>query len=79
MKSTITRAMHDPDHFVVELDYLDSKGERTHRVISPIRFLSSNRLLALCLCREQPRQFHLSRCDNVKLLRAEQVMMPMAM
>ncbi len=77
MRSTLNRAMLDSDRFVVELDYRDSKGEATHRVISPIRFLPGNRLLALCLCREEPRQFHLSRCSNVKLRRAEQFVMPL--
>ncbi len=79
MKSTLNRAMHDSDRFVIELNYCDSKGGVTHRVISPIRFLPGNRLLALCLCREEPRQFHLSRCSNVKLRRAEEFVMPLAM
>ncbi len=79
MRSTLNRAMQDSDRFVVELDYCDSKGESTHRVISPIRFLPGNRLLALCLCREEPRQFHLNRCSNIKLRRAEQFVMPLMM
>jgi len=79
MNATINRAMHDSDNYVIELDYIDAKGAVTRRVVSPIRFLPGNRLLALCLCREAPRQFHLSRCSNVRLLRAEEVMMPMAM
>lgn len=79
MKATLQRAMHDSDRFVVELDYCDSKGETTHRVISPIRYLPGDRLLALCLCRQEPRQFHLSRCSNVQLRRAEQFVMPLAM
>ena len=71
--------MQDSDHYVVEMDYSDAKGKRTHRVVSPIRFMGSNRFLGLCLCREEPRQFQLSRCENIKLLAADQVLMPVVM
>ncbi len=73
----LRRAMQDSDRFVIELDYLDSKGQKTHRVVSPIRFLGRDRLLALCLCREEPRQFYLGRCENIRLCRAEQFVMPL--
>ena len=77
MNRILRRAMQDSDHYVVELDYADAKGERTHRVISPIRFVGRDRVLGLCLCREAPRQFYLSRCENVRLKPAEEVLMPM--
>lgn len=73
----LLKAMSHSDRFVVALDYTDSKGERTHRVVSPIRFLKEDRFLALCLCREEPRQFHLQRCSNLSLQPAEDVLMPM--
>ena len=38
-----------------------------------------NRFLALCLCREEPRQFYLERCQNVRLEPAANVLMPVAM
>ena len=79
LNQALRRAMGDPDHWVVALDYVDSKGESTQRVVSPIRFLGPRRFLALCLCREEPRQFYLERCNNVRLLRAEEVMMPLPM
>lgn len=79
MNAILNRAMHDCDRYVIKLDYTDSKGQTTRRVVSPIRFLGGNRMLALCLCREAPRQFHLNRCQNVRLCPAEQVMMPVAM
>jgi len=72
----IRRAMHDSDAWVIELDYVDSKGLRTRRVVSPIRFLGRDRLLALCLCRQEPRQFSLNQCCNVRLIPAAEVMMP---
>ncbi|MEO9933874.1 transcriptional regulator [Rhodopirellula bahusiensis] len=72
-------AMADSDRFAVQLDYVDSKGKRTRRTVSPIRFAASDRFLGLCLCREEPRQFHLSRCSNFQLLDADDVIMPVEM
>ena len=77
VKSILRRAMHDSDHWVIEMDYVDTKGETSHRVVSPIRFVGSERFLALCLCREAPRQFYLSRCQNIRLVPAAEVLMPM--
>ncbi len=47
--------------------------------VSPIRFLGRNRFLGLCLSREEPRQFCLDRCRNVRLASAADFLMPMAM
>ena len=79
MRQILRRAMQQPDDLVVLLDYTDSKGVESRRVVSPIRFLSKDRFLALCLCREEPRQFHLERCRNARLGLASDVMMPMPM
>jgi len=79
MRQLIHRAMHQSDDLVVEFDYCDAKGARTHRVVSPIRFLGQDRFLALCLSREEPRQFYLERCQNVRLGMAADFLMPVAM
>ena len=79
MKSTLRRAMQDSDRYVIEMTYVDSKGNRTRRVVSPIRFVGGVRFLGLCLCREEPRQFYLDRCEDVKLIPATAVLMPMPM
>ncbi len=79
MRQLVRRAMHQPDDFVIEFDYRDSKGVTTHRVVSPIRFLGGERFLALCLSREEPRQFYLERCQNVRLEQAADFLMPVAM
>jgi predicted DNA-binding transcriptional regulator YafY len=79
MRQILTKAMRSPDDFVVSMEYVDSKGEATRRVVSPIRFLPGDRFLGLCLCREEPRQFHLDRCSRVRLTSAHEVLMPMAM
>ena len=76
MNQILRRAMQDSDQYVIEMDYADAKGNRTHRVVSPIRFMGSRRFLGLCLCREQPRQFQLSRCKNIRLVPAANVLMP---
>ena len=79
MRQLIHRAMHQPDDLVVELDYTDAKGVQTHRVVSPIRFLGWDQFLGLCLSREEPRQFYLERCENVRLAMAADFLMPVAM
>ncbi|MGN6133748.1 MAG: hypothetical protein ACTHOU_04565 [Aureliella sp.] len=76
MRSILAKAMQAPEDFVVSLDYVDSKGVSTRRIVSPIRFVASNRFLGLCLCREEPRQFALDRCSNVRLCRAADFVMP---
>ena len=79
MRQLIHRAMHQSDDLVVTFDYTDAKGVATHRVVSPIRFVGPNRFLALCLSREEPRQFYLDRCRNVRLARSADFLMPVAM
>ena len=79
MNRILRKAMQDSDNYVIEMDYADAKGNRTHRVVSPIRFMGSYRFLGLCLSREQPRQFQLSRCKNIRLIPACEVLMPVAM
>ena len=76
MRNILLMAMHSPDDYVVSLEYLDSKGAATRRIVSPIRFLPGGRFLGLCLCREEPRQFYMNRCRNVKLCRASDFVMP---
>jgi predicted DNA-binding transcriptional regulator YafY len=71
--------MHQPDDLVIEFDYCDAKGVASHRVVSPIRFLGRDRFLALCLSREEPRQFYLQRCQNVRLESAADFLMPVEM
>ncbi|XZE42917.1 hypothetical protein SH467x_002457 [Pirellulaceae bacterium SH467] len=72
----INRAMQNPDDWVVQLQYIDKAGTVTERVISPIRWLGGQSLLALCLCRETPRRFELARCSQIRPLRADDILMP---
>ncbi|MGB7347037.1 MAG: hypothetical protein WBD20_22625 [Pirellulaceae bacterium] len=79
MKHILRLAMQDSDNYVIEMDYCDASGQRTRRTVSPIRFVGTERFLGLCLCREAPRQFQLSRCENLRLIPATDVLMPVPM
>lgn len=79
MRNIIRKAVESPDDWVLQIDYLDKKGITTRRVVSPIRIVGKDRMLALCLCREETRQFHLSQCSNITLLEASDVLMPVPM
>jgi predicted DNA-binding transcriptional regulator YafY len=79
MRQLILRALRQPDDLVLVFDYCDSKGATTRRVVSPVRFLAADRFLALCLSREEPRQFYLNRCQNMRLDWAANFVMPVAL
>lgn len=79
MRQLILRAMRQADDLVLVFDYRDSKGATTRRVVSPVRFLAGDRFLALCLSREEPRQFYLNRCQNMRLDWTANFVMPVAM
>ncbi len=79
MRQKLIKAMQNSDDLVVQFNYLDSKGKATRRVVSPIRFLGTDRFLGLCLSREEPRQFYLQRCDNIQLNQAADYVMPVPM
>ncbi len=79
MRQIINKSMQCYDDWVIEFTYQDSKGIKSKRVVSPIRFVGGDRFLALCLSREEPRQFRLDRCNNVTLKPAWDYVMPLAM
>ena len=78
MLQIINKSMQCYDDWVIEFTYRDSKGVESKRVVSPIRFVDANRFLALCLSREEPRQFRMDRCNNVTLKPAWDYVMPLA-
>lgn len=78
-QQVLSQAMHNPDELVLSMEYVDSKGAKTRRIVSPIRFLASGRFLGLCLTRCEPRQFYMSRCSELKLCRAADFLMPVPM
>jgi len=72
----VSRVMQQSDDLVIVLEYSGKDGSITRRVVSPIRFVGSDRFLALCLSREEPRQFYLSNCRNVRVDLAANYTMP---
>ncbi|MCR9294754.1 MAG: hypothetical protein NXI32_18705 [bacterium] len=79
MRRLLSMAMQRADDLVIRMEYVDSKGKRTTRIVSPIRFLAKDRFLGLCLCRCEPRQFQLERCDQMELKSANEYVMPVPM
>ncbi len=75
-KQLISAAMKCQDDLVLSLVYEDARGRKTRRIVSPIRYLSADRFLGFCLCRCEPRQFHLVRCSDFELKRAADYVMP---
>ena len=71
--------MQDHDRLVVEFTYRDAKGNQSRRVVSPIRFLPNGRFLGLCLCRAEPRQFYLNRCQQLEVKPAADYLMPVTL
>lgn len=78
-KAILAQAMADSDNYVVEIEYTDSKNKTNRRVVSPIRFVTPDRFIALCLCREAPRVFYLKNCSNISLQPAWKYVMPVEM
>lgn len=76
MKALLQRSMASHDDLVVEFSYRDAKGAESRRVASPIRFVGGDRFLALCLTREEPRQFYLNRCESMVIKQASDYVMP---
>lgn len=74
----LRQAMTHHDRWVVRCEYTDQAGNTTIRIISPIRLAGPgpDRVVALCLGREEPRQFVLSRMSTVELVLASSVQMP---
>ena len=72
----IARVMQQSDDMVVVVEYCGNDGLITRRVVSPIRFVGEDRFLGLCLSREEPRQFYLNQCRNVRVDLAMNYTMP---
>ena len=68
----------DADTFVCRMTYRDKQGNETERSISPIRFVTDDatQVLALCLGREELRQFSVDQIIAIELVEANEVKMP---
>lgn len=75
-RQKLTRAMRDPDRWVCRIVYQDAAGKFTMRLISPIRFTANDRcVLALCIGRQDHRQFVVSNIKSVAMVNAADVLM----
>lgn len=75
-KVLVHRAMQNPDQLVIQMRYVDKQGVVTERIVSPIRWINQQSFLALCLCKEMPRRFDTTHCTSVRIVAAEDVLMP---
>ncbi|MFM8324373.1 MAG: hypothetical protein ACKN9U_05900 [Pirellulaceae bacterium] len=76
-EALVARAMRMSDDLVIVFEYLDGRGHRTRRVVSPIRFCDrSGDFLGLCLSRQEPRRFSLARCEKIQIAAAADFVMP---
>ena len=71
-------AMDYPDQFVAAVKYLDERGNVTDRIISPVRYLTANRVCVYCLGREAPRTFRIAGILKVTLKHTCDVLAPEA-
>lgn len=71
----IHRAMKDPDSWIVDIVYKDSSGIRSKRAVSPIKYVGAD-MVALCLCRQEPRRFRMSQIQSATLRSSADAMMP---
>lgn len=79
LRKMVAVAMRAQDDFVLKFVYCDRSGRKTRRVVSPVRFIGhgdSEQFSALCLCREEVRQFAMAKCSEPVLVRAWEVLMP---
>ncbi len=75
-RQKLWRAMRDPDRWVCRIVYQDKAGRFTARTISPVRFTANDRcVLALCIGREENRQFVVSQIKSVAMVNAAEVLM----
>jgi len=71
-------AMQNPEEWVCQIQYMDSRKQLTNRTVSPIRF-NGDAVLVYCLSRDGLRSLKLTGILGVKLRHASDVMTPEAL
>lgn len=71
---TLRRAT-DHDRFACKIRYRDESGKRTDRFISPIH-VRGTVVRALCLGRQEVRQFKIGNIEAIRLVNSASVLMP---
>jgi len=77
-RAAIELAMREPDNLVLKITYLDSRGSATERIVSPIRYLTTERLQVYCLGREAVRTLKLVGIMGVQFVPSSSVLAPEA-
>ena len=73
----LTKAMAAPETFAIRMVYVDGKGNKTRRVVSPTQLdQGTGKFVALCLCRQEPRSFKLDNVEGMELIPASEVFAP---
>ncbi|QDV66219.1 hypothetical protein Mal65_53950 [Crateriforma conspicua] len=74
MRSLLMKAS-DPDRYAARIQYIDADGKVTDRIVSPIRMTTPTTVRALCLHRQEVRQFCLASIRTIELVPAHEVLM----
>ena len=73
----LTKAIAAPETFAIRMVYVDGKGNKTRRVVSPTQLdQGTGKFVALCLCRQEPRSFKLDNVEGMELIPASEVFAP---
>ncbi|EMI20515.1 hypothetical protein RMSM_02547 [Rhodopirellula maiorica SM1] len=75
VRQQVSKAMRDPDRWVIRITYRDADGVVTDRRVSPTRWKNDYLFRALCTGRGDHRQFDIRRIESIKLDNAADVLM----
>ena len=76
VEKIVRRAVMDVDQHAVELVYVDRRGCRTRRTVSPDRIIDDESFAAMDLSRGGHRQFQFGRVESARLVPAHEVFAP---
>lgn len=69
-------ALQEPQIFVAHIRYLAEDGSLSERTVSPLKLLTTDRIMVYCLGREAIRTLRLSRILTVRLRLSLDVLPP---
>jgi predicted DNA-binding transcriptional regulator YafY len=75
-RAMVCRVIQRSDTLILWFRYRDAKGNESKRAVSPYQLIGEHRFRGLCLVREEPRQFDLRRCEDLRIGLSSDVLMP---
>ena len=75
LRRQIYVAMKNPDVYVLRIVYVTDSSV-TDRVVSPLKWKSENRFIALCLCKNAARCFIVQQITKSRLIQTHLVSVP---